>query len=101
MRITLLACLLCASCALTPSAKEDAALRPVALLDAYLIAHGMAASYASSPDANPDVVLTLARLDIKAQLAVRRQDGATDAIAALTDYAARQSAAFAPAAATP
>ena len=96
MRIILLLSLFCAGCALTPSEREDAALRPAALVDAYLVAHGMAFSYASSPDASPEVVLQLARLDLQAQKAVRAQDSgaSADAIAALTNYAARQSAAI-------
>ena len=101
MRKTLLICLLGTGCALSPDAREDAALRPAAMVDAYLMAHGMAAAYANSPDANPDVVLQLARLDVKAQMAVRTQDGATAAITALTNYAARQSAIFPAAAPTP
>ncbi len=94
MRTTLLLSLLCAGCALSPSAQEDASLRPAALVDAYVVAHGMAISYASSPEANPDVVQQLARLDLQAQRAVRANDsGATaEAIAALTEYAARQTA---------
>ena len=96
MRTTIFLSLLCAGCALSPSEREDAALRPAALVDAYLVAHGMAFSYANSPDANPEVVLQLARLDLQAQKAVRAQDSgaSADAIAALTDYAARQSAAI-------
>jgi hypothetical protein len=44
---------------------------PGALQDAYLIAHGMAASYAESAEADPTVVAQLARLDAKASDAIR------------------------------
>ena len=78
----------------------EAASRPQVLLDSYLIAHGMATSYAENPDANLAVVQELARLDQRAADAVRalaRRDGdlsgTAEAVAALTDYAARQTAA--------
>ncbi len=94
MRLVLMATVFCTGCALSPDARETAALRPQALVDAYLIAAGMAASYASSPDANPAVVLQLARLDLRAAAAVRQRDttALADAVAALTAYAARQTA---------
>jgi hypothetical protein len=98
-----LTCALLAGCALSadPAATAE---RPMALMDAYLIAHGMAASYAGMPDADPAVVEQLARLDMRAEAAVqsmarrRHADLAAtaQAVAALTDYAARQSAAAAP-----
>ena len=95
MRLALMATVFCTGCALSPDAQETAALRPVALLDAYLVAHGMAASYASSPSADPGVVLQLARLDLQAAAAVRtrNQDATARAVAALTAYAASQTAA--------
>jgi hypothetical protein len=67
------------------------------LLDAYLIAHGMATSYAESPNANPAVVEQLRRLDLRAQKSLQAlgargdMDATANAVAALTDYAARQS----------
>ena len=95
MRPILFLALFCTGCALSPDTRETEALRPAALLDAYLVAHGMARSYAQSPAADPAVVLQLARLDFKALSAVRTQDNSAtaDAVAALTAYAARQSAA--------
>jgi len=70
------------------------------MLDAYAIAHGMAATYAHSRRADPVVVVQLARLDLRAAEALRSLEGASpgfeqerataDAIAALTEYAARQ-----------
>ena len=95
MRVICL-CLLLAACAADPVADAQ---RPRALVDAYLIAHGMAASYAQAPQADPAVVEQLGRLDIRAAQAVRslaREPGnlsaTAEAVAALTDYAARQSA---------
>ncbi len=90
-------CLLLAGCALSdPVAVSE---QPRALVDAYLIAHGMAAGYAQGPQADPAVVEQLARLDSRAAQAVRslaRAPGnlsaTAEAVAALTDYAARQSA---------
>ena len=74
--------------------------RPQVLLDSYLIAHGMATSYAENPDANLAVVQELARLDHRASDAIRALarrggdvSGTAEAVAALTDYAARQTAA--------
>jgi hypothetical protein len=98
MRLIPLILLLCAGCAVSPQAQEEAALHPAALVDAYLVAHGMAESYAESPDANPAIVGQLEQLDLQAARAVRtRDDGATaQAVAALTDFAARQSAASTP-----
>ncbi len=71
-----------------------------AVRDAYAIAHGMAFSYAGSDDAEPAVVAELVRLDARALEAVRSMErspqGAAqaretaDAVAALTDFAARQ-----------
>ena len=73
-----------------------------AVRDAYAIAHGMAFSYAGSDDAEPAVVAELVRLDARALDAVRLMErspqGAAqaretaDAVAALTDFAARQTA---------
>lgn len=71
-----------------------------AVRDAYAIAHGMAFSYAGSDDAEPAVVAQLVRLDARALEAVRSMErspqGAAqaretaDAVAALTEFAARQ-----------
>ena len=102
MRIALriaAACAGLAGCALADSG-VDQSTAPLVLLDSYLIAHGMAATYANNPDANIAVVQELARLDGRAADAVRalaqRHGGnlaeTSQAIAALTDYAARQSA---------
>jgi len=67
------------------------AANPAALQDAYLVAHGMAASYVERPDANPDVVQQLVVLDARAAQAMRSQDNAATAmaVAALTTLAAR------------
>ena len=102
MRIALsiaAACAALAACTLGDSG-ADQSTAPLVLLDSYLIAHGMATSYANNPDANITVVQELARLDRRAANAVRalaqRRGGnlaeTSQAIAALTDYAARQSA---------
>jgi hypothetical protein len=79
--------------------EEDPVTRSLALLDAYAIAHGMAASYAHSPDAKPEVVAELQRLDARAALAALEmvhgrpgggEEATARAVAALTDYAASQ-----------
>jgi hypothetical protein len=98
--ITLAACAILAACAASPWQHEASDHRPEALLDAYLIAHGMAASYAESPGARPSVVLQLRTLDMNAQRSIRHLatpypsnvEATAEAVAALTDYAARQSA---------
>jgi len=88
-------CIALASCASSPGEEYEAGMRRQALLDAYLIAHGMAASYATSRHANAVVVAELARLDRRARALA--SNPATDessteaAVAALTNYAARQS----------
>jgi len=76
--------------ALGACAMQQAA-NPAALQDAYLVAHGMAASYVERPDANPDVVQQLVVLDARAAQAMRSQDNAATAmaVAALTTLAAR------------
>jgi hypothetical protein len=92
-------CTVLAGCVLSATDPTATATRPLALMDAYLIAHGMATSYAENPQADPGVVLQLARLDHRAALAVRSLeqsrgadlDATAEAVAALTDYAARQS----------
>jgi hypothetical protein len=97
----MLSCAALAGCAASPWNQQQASRRPDALLDAYLIAHGMAASYAESPEARPAVVLQLRTLDIKAAEAIRTlaqtqtadMAATAEAVAALTDYAARQSSA--------
>ncbi len=89
-----------ASCALTGGG--ESADQPQALLDAYLIAHGMAASTVEDPDVDPAVKAQLVRLDTRARQAVRAltdsgsgfaDEAATaKAVSELTDYAARQNA---------
>jgi hypothetical protein len=96
--ILLCCAVLAASCAASPWEQADDARRPEALLDAYLIAHGMAASYAQSAEAKPAVVLQLRDLDMKAAQSFRDLTRAStanvaataEAVAALTDYAAHQ-----------
>jgi hypothetical protein len=69
---------------------------PSAIRDAYLIAHGMAEGYREQPHADPQVLAELSRLDARAAAAVRGMDGtgspddSARAVAALTNYAARQ-----------
>lgn len=66
------------------------------MVDAYLIAHGMARSYAGSAEANPARVAELRALDHQAALAVHamlgRHDGSPDIaaaeVSALTQMAA-------------
>ena len=90
-------CSIAAACALAPG--EDSKQGKLAVLDAYWIAHGMAQSYGESADADPAVTNELARLDDRAR-AIRDQartsggDAADTerAVAALTDYAASQTA---------
>jgi len=85
-----------AGCMLVPD--EQPGRNPAAIRDAYLIAHGMAQGYSERPDADPDVLAELRRLDNQAASAVgalvERGDGSSDdtarAVAALSDYAARQ-----------
>jgi hypothetical protein len=92
-------CAMLSACAASPWQQAEADRRPEALLDAYLIAHGMAASYAASPGARAAVVAQLRMLDIKAATAIRdlaqpypvNVEATAEAVAALTDYAARQS----------
>jgi len=87
-----------AACALLPGSGDGA--NPVAITDAYLIAHGMARSYNDRPEADPAVAAQLARLDAEAGQAVealtsaRGGDAAASAraVAALTDFAARHTA---------
>ncbi len=96
--LSLLACASLAACGASPWQRMNDAWRPDALLDAYLIAHGMAASYATSPGARPEVVVQLRTLDIKAARSIRaltqkpssNVEATAEAVAALTDYAARQ-----------
>ena len=97
-KVTVLAVLAVASCA---SLSPDAQPRPQSLVDAYLVAHGMATSYAESETAEPAVVDQLVRLDRKAAAAVEDFSRVPDsdssatvaAISALTAFAARQAAA--------
>ncbi len=100
MRIALLTAAACAGLAACDAGGGVTQVsRPQVLLDSYLIAHGMATSYAENPDANLAVVQELARLDHRASDAVRALahrggdvSGTAEAVAALTDYAARQTA---------
>jgi hypothetical protein len=85
-----------AGCMMLPD--EQPGHNPAAIRDAYLIAHGMAQGYSERPDADPEVMTELRRLDNQAASAVgalvERGDGSSDAtaraVAALSDYAARQ-----------
>ncbi len=89
-------CAIAAACALMPNRSGD--LSPRAIMDAYLIAHGMAESYGDQPDADPAVLAELARLDQRAASAIRDLSRASpgseaataSAVAALSDYAASQ-----------
>ncbi len=87
-------CAVAAACALMPAHSSDQS--PLAIYDAYLIAHGMVESYGNQPDADPAVAAELARLDQQAAVAIRQMDrtGSGDeparAVAALSDYAASQ-----------
>ncbi len=70
---------------------------PRAITDAYLIAHGMVLSYEERPDADLAVTLELARLDHQAHALVEQArapgsdpDDSARAVAALSDYASRQ-----------
>jgi hypothetical protein len=83
-------------CMLMP---EDApGHNPAAIRDAYLMAHGMAKGYSERPDADPQVLAQLRRLDRQAAAAVgalvERGAGSPGdtarAVAALTDFAAEQ-----------
>jgi len=95
MRAALL-CLLLTGCALLPAGGDRR--NPMAIYDAYLIAHGMAISYDERLDADPAVSHELATLDARAHRALldlaRGQTGDPDqsarAVAALSDFASRQ-----------
>ncbi len=101
MRLALFIAALCgvlACCALLPGSASNDPQQSAALMDAYLIAHGMAESYVDSPDADKAVVARLDSLDSRARAAVRAMAQPTggdakateEAVAALSDYAARQ-----------
>lgn len=103
MRASLLVCALAcgavSACSSVAAGSDEAVRQPTAILDAYAIAHGMAASYAQSANADPAVVRQLRRLDRRALAAVETlgpdissQRASAAAVAALTDYAARQTA---------
>jgi hypothetical protein len=89
-------CLVLTGCAALPwqADRHD----PRAIFDAYLIAHGMVHSYEERPDADPAVTLELTRLDQQAHLALVNLarapgsdvDDSARAVAALSDFAARQ-----------
>jgi hypothetical protein len=95
MRAALI-CLVLTTCAYDPmgSIRHN----PMAIYDAYLIAHGMALSYDEQADADPAVTSQLAKLDLRARRALvdlaRAPGGDPDetarAVAALSDYAALQ-----------
>lgn len=97
MRIALALLLVLAACALMPAQLQGG--NPRAIMDAYLIAHGMVESYAERPGADPSVTAQLGRLDAQARAEIRSltRSGGGDAaataraVSALTDYAARQS----------
>lgn len=94
--------LLPTACTQGPSAQPGFARAPsgLAVRDAYAIAHGMAFSYAGSDDADPAIVAQLVRLDANAMEAVHTMERAppgsaqarqtAEAVAALTEFAARQ-----------
>ena len=71
---------------------------PRAVFDAYLIAHGMVKSYDERADADPAISQQLATLDARARGALLAlgqgadpdTDASARAVAALTEYAARQ-----------
>jgi hypothetical protein len=76
---------------------QTSADSPFAIRDAYFVAHGMAQGYSRQPHADPKVLAELSRLDAQASDAVRNMDssyGTADAsaraVAALTEYAAKQ-----------
>jgi len=87
---------LVAACTLMP--QQAVGHSPAAIRDAYLIAHGMARGYGERPDADPKVLAQLQMLDLQAAQAVRSMvttgnatpDDTARAVAALTDFAARQ-----------
>ena len=64
-------CAIAAACARScqPRTSEQS---PRAIMDAYLIAHGMAETYGTQPDADPAVAAELARLDQRAAIAIRQ-----------------------------
>jgi hypothetical protein len=69
-RVFILLCVLTGCHNMLVSAAERAAERRT-IVDAYLIAHGMARGYADETDANRTVVAQLMKLDSKAAQAVR------------------------------
>ncbi len=91
-------CLMLSGCAVMPWQidRHD----PRAIFDAYLIAHGMVLSYEERSDADPTVTLQLSRLDQRARHALvdlarapgSDLDPSARAVAALSDYAASQTA---------
>ena len=99
MRFALLTAAVCLLGSCAPMGDgEDTAYRPQVILDSYMIAHGMAASYVQNANASPTVVQELFRLDQRAALAVHalaQRQGAdpsesANAVAALAGYAASQ-----------
>jgi len=95
---SLLSTALFAACAWLPD--QMVGHSPAAIRDAYLIDHGMAESYSERPDADPQVLAQLQTLDQHAAAAVGAMattgsfnpDDTARAVAALTDYAAQQTA---------
>ena len=103
MRAPLLALLLLlGACATQGEDFEPAGIEsanPAAVRDAYVVAHGMAISYATSRRASPAVVEQLARLDARAAQAVvslqrmpsdSGQEQADAAVSAFAGFAAHQ-----------
>jgi hypothetical protein len=97
MRFLLPLSLFLAAAGCSFQADEMSADSPLAIRDAYLMAHGMAQGYSRQPHADPKVLAELSRLDAQAFAAVRNMDnsyGNADAsaraVAALTEYAAKQ-----------
>jgi len=96
MRLLLVASLCCVAASCSFSEDGVSSGSPSAIRDAYLIAHGMAEGYRDQVHADPQVLAELARLDAEAAAAVHDMDGngspdqSARAVAALTDYAARQ-----------
>ncbi len=87
-------CLCLSGCAAMPWRTDR---HDLAIFDAYLIAHGMVLSYEERPDADPEVTLALSGLDQRAHALVELArasgsdpDDSARAVAALSDYASRQ-----------
>jgi hypothetical protein len=96
MRLLVLASLCCVAASCSFGNEGVSGNSPAAIRDAYLIAHGMAERCRQDLHADPEVLAELSRLDAEAAAAVHDMEynGSSDqsarAVAALTDYAARQ-----------